>query len=62
MLCVTDNHNYMCQIRAKEFLDSNVNSPVIKKYRFFTKWPQISHTQTKRNFELEIDRPTASTL
>ena len=31
MWCVADNHNYMCHVCAKEFLDSNLNEGVIDK-------------------------------
>ena len=42
----------MCHIRAKEFLDSNLNKAVIDKIsKKFTKWPQISHTHKNRNFK-----------
>ena len=45
MWCVVDNHNCMCHISAKGFLDSNYNQAVIQKNQFFklSKLPQISH-------------------
>ena len=53
MWYVADNHNYMCHIYAKEFLDSNLKQS-LTKYQFFMKWPQISHTQNNRNFKSTI--------
>ena len=45
MWCVTDNHNYMCHMCAKGFLDSNFDfKQLLSKYQIFTKLPQISHT------------------
>ena len=37
MWCVADNHNYMCHICAKRFLDSNFNWTVIDKISNFHK-------------------------
>ena len=44
--CVANNHNYMCHICAKGFLDSNL----LTKYQIFTKLPQFSHFHQNRNF------------
>ena len=35
MWCAADNHNYMCHICEKEFLDSNFNEAVINKISNF---------------------------
>ena len=35
MCCAAVNHNYMCHIRAKEFLDSYFNQAVIDKISHF---------------------------
>ena len=35
MWCAADNHNYMCHICAKEFLDSNFSEAVIDKLSNF---------------------------
>ena len=37
MWCVEDNHNYMCYVRAKTFLDSNFNKSVFDKISIFNK-------------------------
>ena len=51
MWCAADNHNYMCHICAKGFLDSNFNKAVIyQKYQIFMKLPQISHIHKNCNF------------
>ena len=35
MWCAADNHNYICHICAKGFLDSNFNKAVIDKISNF---------------------------
>ena len=35
MCCAADNHNYICHICAKEFLDLNFNYAVIDKISNF---------------------------
>ena len=65
MCCAADNHNYMCHICAREFLDSNFNQAVIDKYPIFSKLPQISHIHKNHNFlkvYLQLFRPSASYL
>ena len=48
MCCAADNHNYICQTCAKEFLDSNSTvKKLLTKYHIFTKLPRISHILTK---------------
>ena len=37
MWCAADNHNYMCRIYAKGFLDSNFNQAIIDKILNFHK-------------------------
>ena len=50
MCCAADNHNDLCHICAKEFLDSNFNQAVIDQVSFFfTKLPQISHIYKNSN-------------
>ena len=45
MCCAPDNHNYMCHMCAKEFLNLSINWAVI-----FTILPQISEFHKTRNF------------
>ena len=40
MRCAADNHNYICHICAKEFLDLNFNKAVIDKISNFHKITQ----------------------
>ena len=64
MWCAADNHNYMCHISAKGFLDSNLNEAVIDKISNFQKLPQF-HIFTKIiifKVKWELFRPAASTL
>ena len=57
MWCAVHNHNYMCHICVKGFLDSNFNCKrLLTKCRFFTKLPQISHTHKNRNFKSVIGK------
>ena len=51
MCCASDNDNYMCQTRAKEFLKIRASiKKLLTKYHIFTILPQISHFQQFRNF------------
>ena len=50
MCRAADNHNYMCHIYAKGFLDSNLNK-LLKKYQIFKKLTQISHINEKAYFK-----------
>ena len=47
MWCATGNHNYMCQICAKGFLDSNLNYAVIDKNINFSRNCPKFHIFTK---------------
>ena len=65
--CNADNHDYICHIRAKGFVDSDINEAVIDKISNFQEIaPNFTfHIFTKILFFkvwLETDRPTASTL
>ena len=51
MWCMADNHNYMCYICAKGFLDLNFNSTVFSKLSNFHEVAPISHIHKNRNFE-----------
>ena len=46
MCCAANNHNYMCHICAKEFLDSIFNEAVIdKKSKFHEIYPNFTYLQ-----------------
>ena len=46
MWCAADNHNYMCHIRVKGFLDSNFKKAVIDKIGNFHKIaPNFTYSQ-----------------
>ena len=50
MCCASDNHNYMCHICAKEFLNSSLNWEVIDKIsNFHDIAPNFTFSQN-RNF------------
>ena len=50
MWCAADNYNdYMCRIWIFRF---NLFIYFLRKYRIFTKLPQISHTSKSRSFEV----------
>ena len=50
MWCAANNHNYMCYICVKTFLDSSFNEAVIDKILILMKLPQISHTHKNKHF------------
>ena len=50
MLCAADNHNYMCHICAKGFLDSDFNEALINKISNFQELALISHVHKNHNF------------
>ena len=65
MWCASDNHNYICHISAKEFLDSKFDKAVVNKMSDvdeiasnFTYWKEIVIFKVY----LKRDRPTAPTL
>ena len=65
MWCAADNHNYMCHICAKGFLDSNLNEAVIDKMSNFHEIaPNFTypHKIIIFNLWLEFFRPTVSSL
>ena len=46
MWCVADNHNYVCRMRTKGFLDSNFNQAVIDKISNFQEIaPNFTYSQ-----------------
>ena len=49
MCYVAENHNYMCHIRAKGFLDSNLN-----RRNFHKIAPYFTHSQN-RIFKISLD-------
>ena len=49
MWYVADNHDYMCHLCAKGFLNSNFNGAVIDKISIFKKLTQISHIHKNLN-------------
>ena len=55
MWCAVDNHNYVCHICAKGFLNSNLSN-YLQNTNFFTKLPQISHTHKNRSLKSIIKR------
>ena len=52
MLSAADNHNYMCRICTKGFLDLNFKEAIIDKISNFHKLPQFSHIHKNRNFKV----------
>ena len=50
MWCAADNHNYMCHICAKGFLDLNFNEAVIGKMSNLQEIAQILHIHKNLNF------------
>ena len=49
--CAADNHNYMCHICAKGFLDSDFNEAVIDKISNFHEIAQILQIHKNRNLQ-----------
>ena len=51
MCCASDNHNYMCHTRAKDFFLIRASiKQLLTKYQIFKILPQISHFHKYRNF------------
>ena len=50
MRCAADNHNFMCHICAKGFLNSNFNEAVIDKISIFQKTAPNFTFHKNRNF------------